>query len=226
MTKFKLLELTAEQPILRIAELLNERQFLRGRATGVELTDVQKTCIRGKFIEEIIANEVVIDPFGEEILNSVRRYSIFDFLIIPLKKNRFLIRINNPPRSLKSFISILSDALGFGFTVVALEIDILAMIQHLRALSSTRCCTIKKVRMANIYLSESSLAKIEVASKGDAYHDLQERINITDAMLERATVELKEGSVTSEVEFISKGIIAGDLKFLEELTPTFQSYFS
>lgn len=226
MTRSKWLALTVEAPILKIAELLNDHQFKRGCTVGFELVELKKDSIRGKFIEEIIDNETIIDPFGEKTLNSVRRYSIFDFLVLPLEKNRFLLRINNPPRSLKNFISILSDVLDFGFYVEPLEVDILAMIQHIKFINSAKDWSIKKIRMSQVRLSESSIAKIEVTSEGDAYQDLRDHMNVKNALLERVTIEYKEANTTSEIELTSKGLISCDISMLEELTPTFQSYFS
>ena len=225
MTRTKWLALSLDRSTSEIPDLLNQQQYFRDRATGFELTDVQGNRIRGKFIEEIITNEIVIDPFGEEILNNVRRYSIFDFQITPIKKHRFLIRINNPPRSLKNFIANLSDAFGFGFAIEPLNIDVLAMIQHLRRLSGIRRWTIRKVRMAHIPLSNSSLAKIEVISDVDAYQDLQKSLDVKNASLEQATVELRDENIISEIELVSTGVISGDLDVLDKLMPTFQAYF-
>ena len=225
MTRTKWLALSIDLPILQIADALYERQFLRGKIAGFELSDVNKSSVRGRFIEEVIANEVVIDPFGDEILNSVRRYSIFDFQITPLKKYNFLIRINNPPRSLKNFITTLSDVFGFGFSVEPLEIDILAMIKHLRDLSSVSSWSVKKVRMSHVRLSDSSFAKVEVVSDVDAYNDFRKHMSVKGAVLERATIAPKMSNLFGDIEFVSTGVVICDTNALEELSPILQSYF-
>ncbi|HEY6020086.1 MAG TPA: hypothetical protein VIY48_09335 [Candidatus Paceibacterota bacterium] len=226
MTRTKWLALSLGHSMSEIVGLLEKQQFFRGKASGLELIDVQRNRIRGKFIEEIVTNELVIDPFGEEILNKVRRYSIFEFQITPLAKKQFLIRINNPPRSLKNFIGILSDAFGFGFAIESPSIDIIAMLQYLRKLGSIKRLTIRKVRMANIALSGSSIAKIEVVSDVDAYQDLQKSMDIKKATLERATVVFKDEGMTGEIELVSTGVISGDIDVLDRLMPAFQAYFS
>lgn len=225
MTRTKWLALSIDRSISEMSDLLNKQTFLRGQSTGFELTDKQRGKIRGRFIEEIITNELVTDPFGEEILNNVRRYSIFDFQITPLKRHQFLICINTPPRSLKTFIAALSDIFGFGFAVEPLSIDILAMVQHLRKQSGIKRWTIKKVRMAHIQLNNSSVAKIEVVSDLDAYQDFQKCIDVAEGTLERATVALKDEGIASEIELVSTGVIAGDLEVLNSLMPSIQAYF-
>lgn len=226
MTRTKWLALSLSQSIPQIADSLNQHQFYKGKTTGFELVDFQKSRVRGKFIEEIITNEVVIDPFGEEILNSARRYSVFDFQVVLVKKHHFLIRITTPPRSLKSFIGELSEAFGFGFAVEPLKIDILEFVQHLRNQSGTQRWAIRKVRIDHIQLSVSSLAKIEVISRVDAYQDLKKHIDVNKATLERATVELRDEGITSEIELVSTGVISGDLDVIDQLMPTFQRYFA
>lgn len=225
MTRTKWLALSLAKSTSEISDLLNTQKYLRGQATGFELTDVQRSRIRGKFIEEIITNEITIDPFGEEILNNVRRYSIFDFQISPLRKHQFLVRINNPPRSLRNFIAVLSEAFGFGFAIEQLNIDILAMIQHLRKTSGIKRWAIVRVRMAHIPLSNSSLAKVEVVSNGDAYQDLQKCMDVKQATLERATVALTDDGITNQIELVSTGVISGEMEVLDKLMPTFQTYF-
>ncbi|MBU0621669.1 MAG: hypothetical protein KJ795_07465 [Gammaproteobacteria bacterium] len=225
MTRTKWLTLSLAKSTSEISDLLYTQKYLRGHATGFELTDVQRNRIRGKFIEEIIVNEVIIDPFGEEVLNNVRRYSIFEFQISPLKKHQFLVRINNPPRTLKNFIAALTEAFGFGFAIEQLNIDILAMIQHLRRTSDIKRWAIVRVRMANIPLGNSSLAKIEVLSNGDAYQDLQKCMDVKKATLERATVELTDNDITNQIELVSTGVISGEMEVLDQLMPMFQTYF-
>lgn len=226
MTRTKWLALSLGHSMSEIAGLLEKQKFFRGKASGLELIDVQRNRIRGKFIEEIVTSELVIDPFGEEILNNVRRYSIFEFQITPITKNQFLIRINNPPRSLKNFIGILSDAFGFGFAIESPNIDIIAMLQYLRKLGGIKRLTIRKVRMANITLSSSSTAKIEVVSDVDAYQDLQKSMDIKKASFERATIVFKDEGMTGEIELVSTGVISGDIDVLDQLMPAFQAYFS
>lgn len=225
MIRTKWLALSLAKSTSEIPGLLNTHKYLRGRATGFELTDVQKNRVQGRFIEEIISNEIIIDPFGDEILNSVRRYSIFDFQISPLRKHQFVVRINNPPRSLRNFIAALSETFGFGFAIEQLDIDILAMIRHLRKASDTKHLAIVRVRMAQVPLSNSSLAKVEVVSNGDAYQDLQKYMDVKQAILERATVELTEGGITNQIELVSTGVISGETEVLDKLMPTFQTYF-
>jgi len=226
MTRTKWLTLSTSQSTSDIANLLSQQYFQKGRTSGFDLTEKQKGKIRGRFIEEVITNELVIDPFGEEILNNVRRYTIFEFQLTPIRKNEFLIGIHKPPTSLKNFISVLSEVLGFGFSIETLNIDILAMVQLLRKQSGISVWAIKKVRMSNITLNNSSFAKIEVVSNSDAYLDLKKNIDVKSASLERATIEWKDDGKTKEIELVSTGMVLGDLDVLNSLIPTFQLYFA
>jgi len=225
MARTKWLALSFDKSLSDIATLLDRHKFSKDQIIGFELTNIQRNKVCGKFIEKIITTEVVIDPFGEEILNHVQRYSIFNFEISPMEKYRFLVRIDTPPRSLKNFITTLSDSFGFGFAIEPLEIDILSMIQHLRKESGIKRWSIRKIRIARVAISEASLARIEVVSTKDAYLDLKNNIAIKDATLERATIELRNEENIHEIELTSSGIISGDLDILDRLMPALQTYF-
>jgi len=212
MARTKWLALSFDKSLSDIATLLDRHKFSKDQIIGFELTNIQRNKVCGKFIEKIITTEVVIDPFGEEILNHVQRYSI-------------LVRIDTPPRSLKNFITTLSDSFGFGFAIEPLEIDILSMIQHLRKESGIKRWSIRKIRIARVAISEASLARIEVVSTKDAYLDLKNNIAIKDATLERATIELRNEENIHEIELTSSGIISGDLDILDRLMPALQTYF-
>ena len=85
MARTKWLALSFDKSLSDIATLLDRHKFSKDQIIGFELTNIQRNKVCGKFIEKIITTEVVIDPFGEEILNHVQRYSIFNFEISPKK---------------------------------------------------------------------------------------------------------------------------------------------
>jgi hypothetical protein len=225
MIKTKWLEFSAKHSLAQVADALHKAEFRRGVSRGIELTELLKATIRGKFIEETIDNEIFVDPFGEEVVNSIRRYNIFEFLIIPAKKKRFLLRVTNPPRSLRSFVALLSEQLGFGFSISPLTVDVFRLMQHLRNATDGKNWTVKKIRLTSVRLTESSFAKIDVTSEADAYRDAKNQLSLKNSVLERATIEFSENVHFRHIELSSTGVTVGEADFLDELISDFQSYF-
>lgn len=224
MIKTKWLEFSADITISGLSNALSQHQFNRDSKSGFELIEVTNKYLHGRFVEEIISNEISLDPFGEEVINVLRRYQIFEFFILPLKNQQFLIRVDSPPRSIKLFISTMAKCFGFGFVVNSIDINILSLINHFKLSNIANHWIIKKIYVSNIRLTETSLAKIEVYSKANAYTDLQQMLEIKHSILERATVEYTLDGAVRQIELVAKGLIIADIEFLEKLTPFFISY--
>lgn len=225
MIKTKWLDVSTDNTLQQIAEKLNHLAFRRGAPHGFELINLTRSSLQAKFIEETVSNEIIVDPFGDEIVNSIRRYSIFEFEIFPCKKSRFLLKIANPPRALKSFVMSLSDALGIDFSISVLEIDVLKLMNHLSASANGKGWSMKKIRLSSVKLTDAALAKLEVISNTDAYREAKSQISLKGAVLERATVEVRQQSQIRSLEISATGMIVGDSDFLDDLIPKIQSYF-
>ena len=226
MIRTKWLKISTDLSVVTLGEELSKRQIRRGATVGFELSEVQKKSIRGRFIEEIVDNELVVDPFGQEIIHTITRYAVFEFYIVATARRSFLMRVSNPPRSLKSFVSALGEAFGFGFSIDPIELDILALTKYLRRATTARACKIKKARVGAVRLSQSAIARIDVQSSEDAYGELQNVFDLRNSFLERATIELSAEGLNGQLELSSTGLIACQPDLLENLSPLLQNFFS
>jgi hypothetical protein len=226
MARMKWFALSLSDSIQQIADELSKYAFSKMQSSGFELVSAQKSKVRCKFIEEIISNEISLDPFGEEIVNVVRRFQIFEFQIVLLTKSKVLLEVYDPPRSLKKFSSSMAEVFGLVFSIEPLEIDILDLITNLKMMGDRKFWTIKKVRMSSIRLNEASTAKVEVVSSKDAYAELRKNIDVTNAVLDRATVEYDDGEMAYQIDISSAGSLIGEKFILDQLAPALLKYFA
>ena len=224
MMKTKWLRCSIDASLADISEVLIKAHYYQGRDKGFEIAETLKNCLRGRFVEEFIENEIIFDPFGERIENNIRRYTIFNFVILPLAKQRYLIRIDAPPRSLKGLVSAFSEIFGFGFSITVCEIDIFSLVSELKSCPLVTSCAFKKMKVSGVPLTETSIAKVEVYSSADAYVDLRKTVSLKGVSFEKATVDINK-KTENRLEISSSGMICGEMIWIENLMPTLKIFF-
>ncbi|KAA1004038.1 hypothetical protein FVF58_33385 [Paraburkholderia panacisoli] len=225
MIKTKWFEVSTQERINVIADALSTHRFRRGASTGVELISVSDRQIEGKFIEELHNTEIYVDPFGDEIRNEVRRFSIFAFVIFRVRKGHYLLRITAGPRNLRSFVQFLSDAIGFGLAVSPIVVDVAAFLKMLKVAKGFQLVRVKKIRAGQIRLAGRSVARVEITSAADAFDDLTQTIELGDAILEKASVDFHLDGLVRNVELTATGSLTTDLSLLPVITPMFIKCF-
>lgn len=225
MAKCKWLTISSPLALGEISTQFAAHEFRRGGVQGVDLTEVEDDYIKARFIEESIETEVYIDPFGEEVRNEIRRHSIISFILFQSGSERHAVRIDDPPRTIKGFVKFMATICGFGFAISPLPVDVLAFTEEVKNFLKARDCRIRKIRAGNIQLSDSSIARLEVASKHDAYIDLKSQINLRGAVFEKATIHIDHADYAGAIEVSSTGCLSGEHDLIEKLTPLCIDYF-
>jgi hypothetical protein len=186
---------------------LLENHYKTGGKSGFEIIEYTDSLLRAKFIEKIVSQEIVIDPFGNEGLLESVRYLIFEFSIISLYENDYLIKILFPPRSMKSFINIIYDIFGFGFFIQPVSFDLkIFLIAIEKNLNPTQLKVIK-VNASGLVLTETSSAKLEIKSSKHAYHDLLEKFNCDNFTIDNMRISLRIDGVDGFIEVSKAGSI-------------------
>lgn len=225
MIKTKWFELSTQGTLEALATLLSQHEFRRGATSGLELISVNRKQIEGKFIEEIVGTELSLDPYGEEVRNEVHRFSIFPFVIYRAGRGIFLLRVSSPPRSLRSFVQFLADAVGFGLVVSPITVDVRRFVEAVRELRGVHLVRIKKVRVGGIRLSGNSLGRIEVVSANDAYTELLDTLDVRDAVVEKAVIDFYVEGASWSAEISTTGTLTVEEGLLPFLDPLCLEFF-
>lgn len=217
MIKSKLIRLEIGKTIDEIVKIFNVLQFQSGKSCGIDMINYNSSQLYARFIEEVVINEKQIDPFGNQIENKIIRFCVFEFSILELKQHQFLIKVDAPPRSLKSFTNILQSSLGFGVSIFSFSLDISTLISQLRDLSEFRNWQLKKARISGVKLSPTSVSKIEIHSQKDAYQDASSVLDLTNTKFEKVSYEIRRQDSLALLEITNTGLLLGDEPSINEL---------
>lgn len=221
--KSKLIQLEIGKNVSEISKDFSASQYKRGLEYGFELIDLKPSHLHGKFIEEISTHENSLDPYGNLVTNKIKRFLIFEFTIMELKPHQFLLKIDSPPRSLKSFTKALLESLGFGLSLSNLNLDLLTLISDMKNLIQDKKWLLKKIRISNVRLSPTSISKIEIYSQTDAYDDANSALNLANTIIERVWFDIKSINGIANLEISSSGFLVGDENEIFELLPIIKS---
>lgn len=224
-TKTKWIQIISPISFYEMHNRLSKLLFGPNSSIGIELFEIQKDYITGKFVEEILETESYIDPFGNEVINQTRRYLNFSFSIHKVSETRFLVCVSNPPRNIKSFITSLSNSIGFGFSAAHLPLDIFDFIEKLKKYLNTHHCVVKSVRIGNVRIGETTISRMEAISTIDAYAELRNAINLDGSTIEKTCVEIRSQDYFGKLEIYSTGVLQGENSIVDRLTPMCIEFF-
>jgi hypothetical protein len=224
MIKCKLIGMEVGQSIREVANNFADLRYKKGEKYGFELIAVNSYAVEGKFIEEIITEDKQVDPFGNVIINTITKYSIFEFSITQIKTHQFLIKLFSPPRSLKSFVTAMQKTLGFGFSVYDLKIELLELLYSLQM--TNQDWLVKQVKLSNIRLSSTSTSKVEINSKVNAYLDASSSLNLDGSVLEKMAYEIPTSESAEMLEISRTGVITGEASIVATVIATIASKIS
>ncbi|MCQ0034201.1 hypothetical protein [Burkholderia glumae] len=208
MAKTKWIEMHLGLGVRALAARLAESAFTLDRGLGFELLEVRNKRIEARFIERFIQRETLEDPFGEVRHVESVRYNIFRFYLLAISSGHYLIVLIDPPRSVKSFVTILSDAVEAGMSIEALRFDVLTLLNVLRVAPDVGNLIVRKVKAVGDILGGHASARLELQSLGNATDDLHAAFPKFSAVIERVCFQfVHEGSEESG-ELSASGTLA------------------
>ncbi|WP_156811248.1 hypothetical protein [Cupriavidus sp. USMAHM13] len=173
MAKTKWIEMHLDLGVRALAARLAESAFTLESGLGFELLEVRSKRIEARFIERFVQRETLEDPFGEIRHVESVRYNIFRFYLLAISGGRYLIVLIDPPRSVRSFVTVLSDVVETGMSVEAVRFDVLALLNVLRAAPQAGHLVVRKVKAAGALLGGHASVRLELQSQGNASDDLR-----------------------------------------------------
>lgn len=167
MQKIKWIRLTSDLEFKSIRECLHQNLFIEDENVGFKVIDVSATSMDVQFFEKINVSEVVIGTNGEEENIVFWKIVSFYFSIIKCGVSGYLIRLDNPPRTLKGFSKKIVDVLGGA--IDAMTIDLKRLIFLFEQDDHVSRLVINNVLIGDVKFTQESTSKIELSSSKDAY---------------------------------------------------------
>lgn len=202
--KFLVLQIDCE--LDDVAEQLNKNQYTEKNGVGVTSRKLGKDRIFATFAEKKKLSEEIIYPNGEtERFESVK-YIYFDFRIRSMHKNFYLIQIFNAPLSIKTFVFYLSEIFP-SLAVEKFKFDLFTFRNSLKEQDSFNKVRVTSLKASSLPFSDKSIARIEVFSENDSFHELKKAYGEKGYKLDRLVFTINNNGIEHELSASSTGSI-------------------
>jgi hypothetical protein len=201
-------------------------QYRRDISCGLDLSEVNKEKASGKFIEKIVQKTAFVDPFGEEIENNFTFYKIFAFELIFIKDRTWLLMVENPPRSLKSFVNFLSAICEGRFSVDSINFPVIEFLAEPKVKRLFSGIKNNRVVISGLNLGSETVAKLDVKSTKNVLLEIQNRYHDNFYFVDKLFATLINNSFLTDIEISRNAVISASPELLIELNPICVEYFS
>lgn len=130
MTRAKWLQLSLKGGTKYLVESLKNRPFFLDSpvSSGFRLEQAYVDSVIGQFVSKRTVDQKITLPSGEEFVQEIANIEITEFRV-DLKKNKGIITLFNPPRSLTPFLSAFSQATNFTCAIEPIEVNVFNWVE-------------------------------------------------------------------------------------------------
>lgn len=215
MTRLKWVEISTSFPLKSVPSLLQEKKYIPEiNFCGFELLEISRSAVTAKFIQEFKLSDVQIDPFGKEVSSTITRYSTTIFTILEIN-GRKLMRIAQPPRTLRDLVLNISSALDGDFFAQEIRIDVIKFLDYFKGKVQLGHARVRSALFVDVPLTESSTGRVLVDSSRDAIFDFNKCLK--GGRLDKVTLELVNEFGISPLEITYRGSLVHD-EWLDDST--------
>ncbi|SIQ85764.1 hypothetical protein [Marinobacterium stanieri] len=221
MDKFKYIKAIIHLNILDTKKCLEKNPYSYDKNTGFEIIDYDNNNISCKYFERIVDEEIIIDPFGNEIINSSTRYLIVNFRILNITKNNYLLSVQSPPRNLGNMIDSLSSTLDSNIFISNITLDIASFYERILENKEIEDSRVEKIKFKGISINKSSSAELTVSSSSDAYEDALDYIGRKNSIINNIKIRSSYKGEKTSILISETSLI----NCSESLTPLIEDIF-
>jgi hypothetical protein len=192
----------------KITKNLKTHSYSEENKSGFDLIEISERTIKARFIEEKQISETIILPFGEtETVTSIK-YIIFPFVFIQLSLKLGLLKLINPPASLKSFIKKIEIVCEDDFSISKIKFELADLIEFLTKNESIDRHTINKLKVGAIPYSKTTIASLKLQSTSNAYEEFLKLHKHDSYKLEKITMTARISGQSEIITVSSTGAIS------------------
>lgn len=170
--KTKWINFVVELELEEISQHLSNHPFSHEIDYGFEVFFIDENRVEASYHEKVSFLEKFTLPDGSIFESEQIKIINFDFKVIKNIKNRFLLEVLSPPRSLKSFIDKFEKSVGVPVFVSLVEINIRKLISYLKENSSVNSLNITNLSVPNVKIDNYNFADIELKSQKNILQSL------------------------------------------------------
>lgn len=203
-------------------ETIINTPFDSDKGWGFSIISYEGNFISSNYIEKIELNEIIIDPYGNETEFNHFKYIQFKFWFCKTQKNNFILVLESPPRSIKSFISNIIKATQSDFNVSYLNIRIDEFIQLLTPYFDK--VQVHKAKLKDLTFSKTTSGILELESSSDAIEEMKNIFKNAKFTIDKVKLNIKTCNNFESLEVNTNGSISFPEELFKEIFSTVEKF--
>lgn len=186
--KSRWINFSVELELSELIQSIGKRSFSEEQNFGFEVFSVENSFIEASYTEKVTRIEKFALPDGTEIENEQISIINFDFVVVQLQENKYLIEVVAAPRSINSFIDNLERTLSTPVFISVLQLKIDKLLHYLNEYDTISNVKINNISVGNLKIDENNFADIQIKSRKNILEALNNKFPNQDYLFKKAKV--------------------------------------
>ncbi|HBR1529706.1 TPA: hypothetical protein L9M45_005060 [Klebsiella quasipneumoniae subsp. quasipneumoniae] len=201
-----------------LREKLIDFQFSDELGWGFQVVKFSPDRLQARYSEKVKVSEVIVDPYGVENIIEYNKYVNFNFWLVPERNGNHILIIENPPRSIKSFINNVVKCTGSEFYVSSKNIKIENLADSFKL--NFDVVSFRKAKLKGLSFSKYTSGNLEVESSKDALLDIKEVFLDASYRLDKAKLSLERSDFSYSIDITAGGSVIFDEEIFDDIVKT------
>ncbi len=182
---------------------------------GIQIQKYSPTSLQAKYSERVIVNDTITDPYGNTTPVHYTKYVNFNFWLIHEGKFNHILIIENPPRSIKTFVRNVIKCTSADFNVSTIQLNINSFVSLFRTKFET--VEFRKAKLKGLTFGKYTSGDIELESSSDALIDISNFFENASYKIEKAKIIISKNGLNEFIDISSNGSITFDEIIFDEV---------
>lgn len=198
-----------------LREKLVDHQFNEQLGWGFQIIKYSPDRLQVRYSEKFRVNEVIIDPYGTENVIEYNKYLNFNFWMLPDKKSGHILVIENPPRTIKTFIENFVKCTNSDFYVSVKNIAVESFVNSFK--DDFDEVEFKKAKLKGLSFSKYTSGNLEIESSRNALLDIENFFLDGTYRIDKAKIFIAGDKGSYWIEITSSGSIIFDEEIFDNI---------
>lgn len=199
---------------------LSHFPFLADTESGFYYVAGDGDRVRFRFLRRVKVIVGVVDELGSPATHAIDSVESFEFELIRSAET-LLLRIDEPPRSIKSLLDRLEEICEGGFSVVLVTFPFDC---HRLILSGLKSCRLVALKGAGADRRRKYVARVEVASREGIVLEQLTVLSGLEFSIENSTYEVEIDQGRGQVAFLCSGVVRFGDQVADSLLVSVEGY--
>lgn len=190
--------------------LVQDDLYLDDKDSGFDFWDLKRRSFTARYIAKRMVGVERVDPFGRVSVLEDVVFSYVEFEISLVRKGLYLLKVVNPPASLKKFMWAIGSICGDRSYVDPVRFSLDDLYEDYRRDSGFSRVSVRSLRVKNVSVSPDALGRVDLISQRDAYKELRSWLAGRKYTIDRLNIIGYEDGNEVAVQISSSGLIRCD----------------